>query len=139
MKKNPFGILLFTLIAAFTCLGFVILNKSNTKKTVPADQTGSIVKAANAFLNALSAEQRAKIAFAFTQQKAAVAAKFARTNTPGGPGGRRKAMEINRARRKAAVAECRRREGHPTVGAKADSSPALSASSTARPYGRITR
>jgi hypothetical protein len=87
MKKTLFGILLLIVIAAFTCLGFVILNKRNTKKILPTDQTGSILKAANAFLNSLTAEQRTKISFAFTQQKAAVSAKFARTNTPGGPGG----------------------------------------------------
>lgn len=84
MKKTPFRLLLLAVIAVFTCFGFVIL-KHNTKKVLPADQTGIIVKAANAFLNSLSVEQRTKISFAFVPQKAAVAAKFARTNTPGGP------------------------------------------------------
>jgi hypothetical protein len=72
---------IFTLGGAAALICFSIAGfKSN-----PASQTNRIVKATNAFLNTLSAEQRIKISFAFIQQKAAVSAKFARTNTPGGP------------------------------------------------------
>lgn len=86
MNKKIFSTIGLTAVAVIICFGF-----KNTKNEVvaglPADQTKAIVKATNTFLNSLSAEQRTKISFAFTQQKAAVAAKFARTNMPGGPGG----------------------------------------------------
>ena len=49
------------------------------------EQTQQIVAATNAFLNLLRPEERAKMVFPFTRQKAAVAAKFARTFNPGGP------------------------------------------------------
>jgi hypothetical protein len=77
MKKWTYSLLLLTAIT--TCLAFS-LNK-------PADQTGIIVKAASTFLNSLNAEQRSKISFPFTTQKAAISAKFARNGNAGGQGG----------------------------------------------------
>jgi hypothetical protein len=49
--------------------------------------TNAVVAATTAFLNSLSADQRQKVRFPFTPQKAATAAKFARTGPGGGPGG----------------------------------------------------
>jgi hypothetical protein len=69
---------------AALCFGFNIINHS---KTLPANQTAVIVKAANAFLNSLSAEQKTKILFSFAPQKAAISATFAWTGNPGGQGG----------------------------------------------------
>jgi len=81
MNKKIISIFTFGASAALICFSIAGF-KSNL-----ASQTNKIVKATNAFLNSLSTEQRTKISFAFTQQKAAITTKFARTNTPGGPGG----------------------------------------------------
>lgn len=66
---------------AFRWSGNEFINKKS-----PEQQTQVIVQDANTFLNLLSAEQRAQVSFAFTRQKAAVAAKFDRKFTPGGSG-----------------------------------------------------
>src|SRR5579875_4150413 len=55
--------------------------------TPSSDQTQAIVTATTAFLNSLSVDQRQKVQFAFTPQKTATAAKFARSGGPGRPGG----------------------------------------------------
>lgn len=55
--------------------------------TAAGAQMQAIVAATTAFLNSLSAEQRPKVLFAFTPQKTAAAATFARTGGPGGPHG----------------------------------------------------
>ncbi|REF89118.1 uncharacterized protein DUF3500 [Methylovirgula ligni] len=51
-------------------------------------QTQAIVAAATDFLNALNADQRGKVLFAFTPQKTATAARFRRSGS-GGPGDHR--------------------------------------------------
>ena len=55
-------------------------------------QTQVIVTAATAFLSSLSADERRKVQFAFTPQKAATAARFTRAKGPGGAGGGAKSM-----------------------------------------------
>lgn len=87
MNKNTYHIVLLVAGIALGCLGFREMKNSSVSNTPPADQTKIIVKATAAFLETLSAEQRSKISFSFTPQKVAVAAKFARTFTPGGPAG----------------------------------------------------
>jgi hypothetical protein len=73
--------------------GFTAFKCNTEHKAEPVTQTKTIVLATEAFLTSLSVEQRAKIAFRFIPQKAAVAAKFSRTNMPGGPGGPPKGNE----------------------------------------------
>lgn len=75
-------VLLLTCMATLCCFSFMPFR--NARTTAP-DQTNLIVKATTAFLSSLSVEQRNKISFSFVPQKAAVLAKFARTNTLGGP------------------------------------------------------
>jgi hypothetical protein len=79
--------MLMSAIAVLGCFGFKEMKDTAVSNKIPADQTKIIVKATTAFLNTLRAEQRAKLTFSFAPQKAAVAAKFARTFTPGGPVG----------------------------------------------------
>jgi hypothetical protein len=89
MKKRTYSVSIILLcgVAALCCFSFSSLHKNGNDAALPTDQTTAIVKATNVFLSSLSAEQRAKISFAFTHQNAATAAKFARTNIQGGPGG----------------------------------------------------
>src|SRR4051794_7461550 len=54
--------------------------------TTPDAQTRAIAAATTAFLNSLNPGQRQSVSFAFTPQKTATAAQFARTGGPGGPG-----------------------------------------------------
>ena len=91
MKRKTRKIITLTGIAGLCCLGFNSI-KNAVNATSPANQTEAIVKATTSFLNTLSADQRVKISFSFTTQKAAVAAKFQRTGNQGGPpsGGRNK-------------------------------------------------
>lgn len=87
MKINKYAVYAPVALAILGCLGFQ-LNKSRSMKVkTPADQTLEIVQATNAFLHSLSEEQRSKLSFPFTRSKTASLAKFARTGSPGGPGG----------------------------------------------------
>jgi hypothetical protein len=84
------SIIILTAAGLVCCLGF-----TRNNAIAPVDQTKAIVKATNNFLKVLSPEQRVKISFSFTPQKAAVAAKFARTGSQSGqngppPGGQNK-------------------------------------------------
>lgn len=73
-------------VVTLCSLGFTSGSKNLRSASTPAEQTAKIVKAANAFLSSLSAEQQAKIKFGFTYQKAATIAKFDRTGVQGGQG-----------------------------------------------------
>jgi hypothetical protein len=75
-------------IATLLSLGFVLAKKNICAFSSPVAQTQTIVKATTAFLNTLTAEQRAKIEFAFVYQKTATATKFSLNGGPGAPGGR---------------------------------------------------
>jgi hypothetical protein len=87
MKKPGNRLILMIGLVVVCCLGFSAFKCNKQRDAQPTAQTKAIVLATEAFLKSLSAEQRAKITFAFRPQKAAIAAKFARTNMPGGPGG----------------------------------------------------
>ncbi|MXV15816.1 DUF3500 domain-containing protein [Hufsiella ginkgonis] len=76
------SLLSFTIIALFS-LGSSLVRNSD-RAIAPVDQTQVIVKATTLFLNSLNAEQRVKISFPFTPQKAAVSATFARSGNAGG-------------------------------------------------------
>jgi len=78
MRKH--WILMISAVAGLTCC-MAFIRKNNT-----TSQTEAIVQATNSFLTSLNSEQHTQVSFAFTRQKAAIAAKFARTFTPG-PGG----------------------------------------------------
>jgi hypothetical protein len=93
MKKPGNSVILVIGVVIVCCLGFSAFKCNTENKARPVTQTKTIVLATEAFLSSLNAEQRAKITFAFMAQKAAVAAKFARTNMPGGPGGLPKGNE----------------------------------------------
>lgn len=83
MKRKTCNITTLAGIAIVCCFGFHPREKSIKRSINPADQTLAVVKATNAFLNTLNAEQRAKLVFPFKPQSAAVAAKFAQTGSPG--------------------------------------------------------
>ncbi|HLY70865.1 MAG TPA: DUF3500 domain-containing protein [Puia sp.] len=70
--------------AGLCCLCFAWIRPINSGST-SGEQTHVIVKAATAFLNSLSEEQRAKVLFAFTPQKAATGVKFQFDGNGGGP------------------------------------------------------
>lgn len=81
MSKN----ILLALIAIAALVFFEKLQ--DTAHAAPSHareaQTRAVVAAATEFLNSLTVEQRTKVIFAFTPQKTATAAKFARTGGPG--------------------------------------------------------
>ena len=70
-------------------LGAVHPAVNSVQQADAADQTKQVARAATAFLNTLSAEQRQKVAFDFIPKKAAVIASFHRTSdggvAPGAP------------------------------------------------------
>jgi len=74
-----------SMVSAVGLCGFFGVRHAMAKSTAEA-QTKAVAAAATEFLNSLSAEQRAKVQFAFLPQKAATAAKFARKFQPGGNG-----------------------------------------------------
>src|ERR1700761_6292124 len=80
MKKLSFILLA---LAAGALYAF----KINDWDTSPADQTKTIVIAANDFLNLLSAEQRKTTQFEFLRPKTATRTQFNMANMRGGPGG----------------------------------------------------
>jgi len=81
--KNYKLIVVFS-AALLASMAFKAAKVKTTKVDSPADQTKTIVDATNAFINSLTADQRARISYLFNWQKAAVAVKFARTFNPGG-------------------------------------------------------
>ena len=85
MKKKTYSVIFLAGMVIVCCFGFNRIKNTSMTVASPAQETLAIVKATNAFLNSLSAEQRAKISFSFIPQKLASAAKFARTGSPGGP------------------------------------------------------
>jgi hypothetical protein len=87
MNKKRYLIIFLGAAAGLWCLGFSHITNTTIISTSPVDQTKAIVKATNAFLGSLTAEQRSKIGFSFSPEKAAVSAKFARTGNGGGQGG----------------------------------------------------
>src|ERR1700761_8736624 len=90
IHKNKYIELSIACVAIACCLGASAGKKRLVDADSPTEQTAAIVKTTQAFLNSLSTDERTKISFAFTAQKAAVAAKFARTGNVGGgppPGG----------------------------------------------------
>jgi Protein of unknown function (DUF3500) len=64
--------------------GYLSVVKAAQSRATADGETQAVLKAATAFLNSLSADQRQKVLFPFTPQRTARAAKFSRTGAPGG-------------------------------------------------------
>jgi Protein of unknown function (DUF3500) len=79
------GALIFA--AWFGYLGRAVKAARADEQSSTAAETRAIATATTAFLNTLSPDQRQKVLYSFAPQKTAVAAKFARTGGPSGPGG----------------------------------------------------
>jgi hypothetical protein len=76
MNKIVLGVPALTIVALFVYLGRAgSAPGAQTKSPINA-QTQAVVNATKAFLNSLSADQRNKVQFPFTPQKAATAASF---------------------------------------------------------------
>ncbi len=72
-------------VAVLGCFGFIWIKNQTAKTITSTVQTDTIVQAATTFLNSLNQEQKTKVLFVFDRPKAATAAKFPHTGSPGGP------------------------------------------------------
>jgi hypothetical protein len=76
-------VLVLATIGFVAVAGYFAMSGKNAAQAAVDSQTQAVVTATNAFLDALTADQRQKVQFPFSPQKAASAAKFSRS-APGG-------------------------------------------------------
>jgi hypothetical protein len=86
-KVNRTLLLILAAASLLALTGYFATNGSSAAETAVDARTQAVVAVTNAFLNALSAEQRQKVQFPFSPQKTATAAEFSRSGTPGRSGG----------------------------------------------------
>jgi len=86
-KVNRILFLVLATVGFVALAGYFALNGNKAAQASIDSRTQAVVTATNAFLDALTADQRQKVHFPFSPQKTATAAKFSRNGPAGRPGG----------------------------------------------------